>query len=134
MTTLRRDAQLYGVFFDLLYAIAEQHDFCEICLPAEPLNKVKQSCAVPAALFALFDYHIFQEREWLPCMHWIQVESQERGSNNMAASFQDPKKVVRVRANFGKSLFQDVNMFVWSDRTDQTANKVERQRMRPRAQ
>jgi len=49
----------------------------------------------------------------------LQAKSQERGSNNMAASFQDPKKVVRVRTDFGQSLFQDVYMFVWSDRADQ---------------
>jgi hypothetical protein len=100
-------------------AITEQHDFCAIRLPAEPLDMIEQGCAVPAALFALFDHHIFQEREWLPCMHRIQAESQERGSNNMPASFQDPKKVVRVRADFGQSLFQNVYMLVWSNRTDQ---------------
>jgi hypothetical protein len=28
--------------------------------------------------------NFFQEREWLPCMHGIQAESQERGSNYTA--------------------------------------------------
>jgi hypothetical protein len=58
-----------------------------------------------SALFALIDHHIFQERERLPSVQRIQAKSHKRGSNNMATSLKDPKKVVGVGMYFGQPLF-----------------------------